>query len=190
MSSNKYKKLIEGNSYYNGELRFHIEKPEDWVFVPQQWAQNFREKNLETNSELEEMLRKGAVTFIAFYKHHDNSRYPLPTVQCTCRLKSGLFRINLSEMAEQMTKELPQIYSEFNILEYTADYIISGYRGIIIRSSFSMNNHDGDTIECLGRMIFVDGVNFVYMIGLTGSTKGKYRCEDEFDKIIQSIKIE
>ena len=190
MGSNKYNKLIQGNSYYNCGLRFHIEKPEDWVFVPQQWAQNFREKNLETNFELKEMLEKASVPFIAFYKHHDNPMHPLPTVQCTCRLKSGPSRLNLSELVEPMVSGLTQMFSDFNILEYTADYIISGYRGIFVRSSFSMNNLDGDPIECLGRMIFVDGLNFIYMIGLTGSTNGEYRCEDEFSNIIKSIRIE
>ncbi len=48
-----------------------------------------------------------------------------------------------------------------------------------------MKNLDGDPIKCLGRMIIVDGYNFLYYIDLTGSREGKYRCEDEFHDVIQ-----
>ncbi len=191
LENKKFKKLIDGNSYYNKGLKFHIEKPDDWIFIPQQWAGNFREKNLEMNHELKEMLSNAAVPFISFYKHHNNPLYPYPTVQCSCRWKGGFYRLNLSEIVEPLTNSFAQIYNDFIILEYTADYIISGYRGIFIRGSFSINNLDGDSIECLCRMIIIDGHNFIYNIGLTGSKEaGEYQCEEEFIKIIKSIKIE
>lgn len=189
MARRKDNQIID-NSYYSKELSFHIEKPDQWVFVPQPWVGNFRERNLETNEEMREMFSKAAVPFITFYLPHDNPDYPLPTVQCSCRWKGRASKLNLAEAGEVMIKNLPQMLNEFTVLEYTSDFILSACRGIFIRSTFSMKNLDGDPIKCLGRMIIVDGPNFLYNIGLTGSAEGEYQCEEEFFRTIQSIKID
>ncbi|WP_054873909.1 hypothetical protein [Oxobacter pfennigii] len=189
MGSSKYKKYIEEDSYYNRELKFYIEKPKRWIFVPQHWIESFKLKDLERKSELKERLRRGAMPFIYFYMPHNNYKYPFPAVRCACRLKRGTKKIKFLDHTRAMIRALDSEFENFEIVEQPEDCIISGHRGIILRSRFTLKNHYGKDIEYLSRIVIINGTDFVYMIVLTGSMEGEYYCEEEFTQSIQSIKI-
>jgi hypothetical protein len=56
------------NVYNNKNLKFYIEKPDEWIFVPQQWTANFRARSFKKNQELMDKLKNAVVPFIIFHK--------------------------------------------------------------------------------------------------------------------------
>lgn len=177
------------NSYTNDFLQFYIEKPEDWVFVPQKWSANYRAKSFENNQELKEKLKNALIPFVYFYKPHEDPGFPLPTVQCGCRLNGLPSGSTFEEGLQTIIDGLMNCYSQLEIIEANANFILSGYRSIFIRMKFSINNLDNRSINCLGRVIMVVTPKLIYHIGLTGSYDMKYRYEDTFKEVIYSIKL-
>lgn len=177
------------NIYRNDYLQFYIEKPAEWDFIPQRWADNFREKKVENNPEFREMLEKAVVPFTQFCKHHANQNYPLPTVQCGCRLFKQPFEYKREELLAFILNYHAQNFKKNEILESSSNFIISNKPSIYYKMKFQILNANNEPIECLSRTIQVDNGSFVFTIGLTGSTEGEYKCEEEFIEIIRSIKI-
>lgn len=177
------------NLYYDDFLQFYIEKPKDWFFIPQNWAANFKEKILENNQAIKEKLKNAMVPFVYFYKPHGEPEYPLPTVQCSCRLNCIPPESTLEEGIQKIIEALTNSYSELDIIEANVSFILSGYRSIFIRMKFSMNNLDNQPIQCLGRVIMAVTPKIIYNIGMTGSLAEKYQCEDTFKEITHSIKF-
>ncbi|PAB60340.1 hypothetical protein [Anaeromicrobium sediminis] len=177
------------NCYKNEYLQFSIRKPDDWLFVPQKWASNFKQKSIENTPEFRAILEKSVVPFVYFYKHHENTDYPYPTVQCGCRLMNYPSDYTREKHMNLLINGLDQIFNKHEILEASPNYIISGKPSIYIKMKFQINNAYNEPIDCLSRSIQVVNNSITYTIGLTGSLKGEYQCEDEFTEIIQSIKI-
>lgn len=177
---------IDGNIFYNKALRFKIEKPEDWTFLPQQWTWTPKARTVENTPELASQLPKEIAPFVYFYKNHEEQDFPCPTVQCICRLNNGY---KLAEQMTEITEGLVKIFPESEIIEVNHDYILSGHRALYIKFKFVLYNENGQKMNCLGRSIVVIRRDFAFTIGLTGSLEEKYQCEEEFQRIIQSIRI-
>ncbi|MTI66109.1 MAG: hypothetical protein FH753_05840 [Firmicutes bacterium] len=177
------------NAYKNDYLQFYIRKPDDWLFVPQKWATNFKKNSIENTPELKEVLEKGVVPFVFFYKYHDNTDYPYPTVQCGCRLMNCPYDYTKKKHMDFLLDGLGKMFNNIEIIELNSNFIISGITSIYIKMKYQINNVYNEPIDCLGRSIQVVNNYKTFTIGLTGSLEGKYNCEDEFEDIIHSIKI-
>jgi hypothetical protein len=75
------------NVYRNQNLKFSIEKPDDWIFLPQQWTANFRARSFKQNRELMDKFENGVLLFVIFHKPHDEPEYPYPTGEARGRFR-------------------------------------------------------------------------------------------------------
>lgn len=189
----KLSKLVNGNSYYNQQLDFYIEKPEEWSFMPKEWAINMKETTLENNPELKDILEKAARPFLSFHLFHDNPQLVYPSVNCSCRLiRSGL-KFDPKKHLDDSINLMDRYFTNFKVIQAFDDFIISGYQGIFLKVSLDVLNSDNIPIKCLNRLIAINrplyGQAIVYNIGLSGNYNDEYCCEEDFDKIMKSIAI-
>lgn len=179
-------KFVQGNRYHNPTLQFSIVKPEGWAFMPSAWALHMKEQYFEHTAEFEELVKSADLPFVHFYQYHEDANYPCPTVQCGCRWNEG---VTLDQQLQEVTQDLTKYLPTSQILDATSQYILAGHRAIFVKFTFSVNTHRGIPIQCLGRTIAIARREYVFTIGLTGSVDEKYRCEEEFQKIIRSIQL-
>lgn len=184
-----YVKSKSTNVYRNRLLQFKIEKPADWVFVPQKWAYQFNVTHKWQINKLNKVLSQGVLTFVYFYKRLKNKDYPCPTVQCGCRINHLSPNASREEQLEQVIREITQPLSSWEIIEKDPDYMISGHRGMMVLMKFTIPNDTKKIFNCISRTYFVEYHEYLITIGMTGSDTREFRFEKEFQQILQSIEI-
>jgi hypothetical protein len=179
------------NFYSNRLLQFRIEKPADWVFVPQKWAYQFNVQHKWQINKLNKVLSQGVMPFVYFYKKltKKNRDYPCPTVQCGCRLNHLPKDASREEQMEQVIREVTQPFRSFEILATDPEYKISGHRGMMVQLQFSVKNDQKKILKCLAKTILVEYRDYLIVIGMTASEAPEYRFEKEFEEILDSIEI-
>ncbi len=186
--------FIDGNSYYNRQLGFYIEKPDTWSFLPKEWTIQMRETTLENNPELKDKLKDAAIPFLSFHLFHNDINFAYPSVNCSCRLINSTPIFDPKSFLNLILRHFNSMFDGFEVLEAYDDFIISGYKGIFIRSTHYVYNSEGEPIKCLNRTIIINkplnNYSIMYNIGLNGNYDGEYCCEEAFNKIIKSIAIE
>ena len=177
---------IKGNVYSNDFLRFSIEKPANWIFLPGEWTWNNKEMIMENAPEMRETLAKSSTPFVYFYLSHNEPDYPCPTVQGLCRINRGY---QLNEQFAEIPNGLKELLPNSEILESTTNYIIAGQRALYLKFKFTIPSEDGKNLACLGRTVLIIRPDYLFTIGLTGSLEGKYQCEEEFTDILKSVRV-
>lgn len=186
-------KFINGNSYYNPQLGFYIEKPDNWSFIPREWTINMKKMALENNPQWKEKLSQAAMPFLSFHLFHNDSRFAYPSVNCSCRLIISGSRFNPKEFLKLNLSFLDSMYENFNVIQAFDDFIISGYQGIFIKATHDVYNSEDILIRTVNRIISIyrpiNREAIMYNIGLNGNYEGEYCCEEDFENIIKSIAI-
>lgn len=178
----------QSNLYYNNLLQFSITKPSDWTFQPQKNAPLFNFTRLEYTGNFKRLLASQLVTFAYFYKKHSQREFPLPTVQCGCRLNHLPKHLSPKERLEHLVEEVSRPLDACEILEANPDFRVDGHSAMMIRMKFQVKNEQR-TLDCLSRVIIIPWKDFLIVIGMTGAQSGKYRCESEFKEILQSVRL-
>ncbi|MFC1852252.1 hypothetical protein ACFL27_18810 [candidate division CSSED10-310 bacterium] len=175
------------NVFTNNTLGFEIKKPDDWVFMPSDWAAGFREKNLSDDEKVRQILKMANKPLVAFYLLHDSDEYVYPTVQVICRVVAGKW--NRPESLEMQINNLKEVFRNFTLLESSSDTIMAGKLGTKLSATYTLENNEGILFDVFFRNFVVLNGSIAFNIGLSGPVDGPYACETEFDDIISSIKI-
>ncbi len=181
--------MKEKNIYRNPELGFSIEKPHDWVFMPSSWVLNLKDKADPFYRELDERIRYARLPFVYFHYDHGISDIVIPTVQVMYRTTHGTSALDRSTILGMQLVQLQVVLEDYCLVEATSDGVISERPANIIKSTHTVNNQNGQAMDCLSRcyVIFTEGAMFVVV--MSGPVEGSYRCDREFGEILRSIRI-
>ena len=183
--------MKDRNIYRNNELGFSIEKPEDWIFIPQQWAVNLLINRADPPSERnDELIKYAQEPLVYFHYDHRLSDKALPTVQVMHRMMIGVGSIDRPTFLKMQIIQLEAVFRDFCLLESTSDGIISKRPANIIKSTFTVYNQNGNELECLSRCYLIFAGDHVLSIEMSGPIEGEFCCEKEFKDVLTSIHID
>ncbi len=181
--------MNNNNSYYNEPVDFYIEKPNDWVFFPTQWALNVRNKAALSNDEISHIVQQASVPFVYMQKPLDRDDIAYPTVQATCRyLKTptGAERERLSRLQIQMFEKS---FRDFELIEHNLDKTISDCPANYFKVAFTVLNEAGDTFRCLSQSYNAFNGGLGFTIGLSGSPDNISEYKADLDQIVNSVLV-
>ncbi len=183
--------MTDRNLYINDELGFSIEKPEDWTFIPKQWAINLIINRADPPSEgNDNLIQYAQEPLVYFHYDHRLSDLVLPTVQAMHRMIIGVSSIDRPTFLRMQLIQLEAVFRDFCLLEATSDGIISKRPANIIKSTFTVFNQNGTELECLSRCYLIFAGDHVLSVEMSGPIGGEFCCEKEFRDVLTSIRFE
>ncbi len=181
--------MIESNLYANAELGFAITKPDDWNFLPTQWALSFRKKIDPDDEELDRVMKLASVPFVYFHFNHGDDRFAYPTVQVTCRPLVDPKKPDRREVLELQRQHLVRSFENLQVIEATPDAIISGYPATRLVAEFRLFRNDGRQFHCRSRSYTVFVRRLGFTLGMSGPAKGPHQRTAQLLEVERSISI-
>lgn len=177
------------NSCYIEPIDFYIEKPDDWVFIPTQWAITIKNKERLANEEISELMSKSNTPFVYMHKPLNRNDIAHPTVQSTCRYYETPTPVRMKRLLEQNSNILINQFNSVEIVEKSSEKVLSDCLANYIKARFLVKNEDGVDFACTSRSWQVFFNNIAYTIGLSGSSENEPDYGHDIDFILQSILI-
>lgn len=179
------------NTYVNGELGFSIEKPDDWIFLPGQWALNLLISRTDPSGEVnDELIRYAQEPLVYFHYDHGIEDIVLPTVCAMHRSIGGLHSVDRMSFLKLQIIQLQVVFDDFCLLDATSDGLIAKKPANIIKSTFTAYNPDGDSLECFSRSYVIFTDSCLFAVEMSGPLEGRFCFEDTFKTILTSVRIE
>ncbi len=183
--------MKDTNFYVNREFGFSIEKPEDWTFLPGQWALHLLINRTDPSGESnDELIKYAQEPLVYFHYDHSMGDIVLPTVCVMHRAAGGLQSIDRMSFLELQIIQLEHVFHDFSLIEATSDGLISKKPANIIKSTFTVYNHDGEGLECLSRCYVIFTERCLFAVEMSGPLGGRFFFEDRFKAILTSIRID
>ena len=79
-------------------------------------------------------------------------------------------------------------FDNFELVEEPSEVEISGIRSLLVRSRFTMNGGNGQTIKVRSKTYAVPVNDFFYQMNFTDSQDGE-DCTAEFDELLKTVTI-
>jgi len=183
--------MKDSNTYVNRELGFSIEKPDDWIFLPGQWALNLLINRTDPSGEVnDELIKYAQEPLVFFHYDHGIGDIVLPTVCAMHRSMGGLHTVDRISFLELQIVQLQVVFHDFCLIEATSDGLISKKPANIIKSTFTAYNPEGKGLECLSRCYVIFTEKRLFAVEMSGPLEGRFRFEDQFRAILMSIRID
>ncbi len=177
------------NNYYNDQINFYIEKPDDWVFFPTSWAMNVREKTARSNKDIRKIVEQANRPFVYMQKPSSQIDVAYPTVQATCRYFQTPNAVTMEEVLLKQLRVFEQQFADYRILDYLSNTCLSGCPANYFKVSFSIKNEAGTVFSCLSQSWVIFHNDIAYTVGLSGSTENAMDYRNDHLFILNSILI-
>jgi len=115
------------NRYYNNDIGFYLEKPEEWVFMPSQWALNIRKRTEYSNDDIALIMQQANTPFVYLQKPLSRQDIAHPTVQATCRYFAQPTTDKISQLARIQIQTFEKNFTDFSLLEQSSQKGLSGF---------------------------------------------------------------
>lgn len=178
------------NSYYNESIGFYIEKPDDWVFFPTQWAINIRKKTAYANEDIALIMQQAALPFVYMQKPLARDDLAYPTAQATCRYFTQPDKNKMAQFARLQIQVLERSFSDFQLISQSVEEMIAGFPASYFKGTFSIKNDSGNRFQCLSQSWSVFTSQLCFTIGISGSPENFADYAADIDIMLRSIIIE
>jgi len=183
--------MSNSNSYVNRELGFAIEKPDDWTFLPGQWALNLLINRTDPCGEVnDDLIKYAQEPLVYFHYDHGIEDIVLPTVYAMHRFIRGLDSVDRMSFLRLQIIQLEVVFQDFCLIEATPDGLIAKKPANIIKSTFTAYNSDGDGLECFSRSYVIFTDNCLFAIEMSGPLEGRFCFEETFRAILASVRVD
>jgi hypothetical protein len=181
---------ITKNTYRNESIGFSITKPDNWIFLPTQWALTIRNRTEPSNEELQEILKYAQTPFVYMHFDHGQNDQVYPTVQASCRPINPIKQSEREDLFNQQIEQFKKIYPGIQFQETSASGLISLCPTNIIKAVITVRNEEGGEFECLNRTYTIFAGYLGFSLALSGPVDGPYAFHDEFENILKSVVID
>jgi hypothetical protein len=178
------------NTYRNESLGFSITKPNNWFFLPTQWALTIRNRAEPSNEELQEILKNAQTPFVYMHFDHGKNNQVYPTAQASCRPINRTNQLERENILELQMEQLGKIYHDLDIIESSADGLICQCPTNIIKATLTIRNEEGNSFRCFSRSYAIFAGYLGFSLGLSGPIEGPYAFHNEFEEILKSVIID
>jgi hypothetical protein len=140
---------------------------------------------------LQKILRtnRGSILLSSFYKY-DPKTHPglIPTIQINVRLKPDVDFEQFKILMIQSAKGFSTVFSDFVYIIEPVEIEISGVKSVYFVGKFTMKTQNGQEMKVRSRTYAIPNKNYFYHLNFTDGQTGE-DCNEEFDALIQSIKV-
>jgi len=182
---------VSGNLFQSHALRFSLNKPDSWAFLPPAWSPVARLKN--SGDESWAWIQNANQPFCVARQLHDSQRHAFPTLQATVR-PFGIPTLAQRETLLQMQLEvLRKTYEPVEVLEADADREYSGHPALGIRAILpliSENEGEQTEFQILSRVQVIFAPGRAFSVGISTSTDAAWFNEPEISAMLDSIRIQ
>lgn len=181
--------MQDWQTYHLPEFGFQIEIPPNWIVQDTGFVMANRERVDMGNPELQRRFQQATPPIFACTRYPDGYNDVNPTAQATFRPlpQPG---VPPTLILEKMTAFMGQMFEDFRFLETPVDTELGGMPAARARVSYAMFNSDERRFDVLARSWIVPCGNMMFIVGMSGAAQGENVCEDEFNGIAQSIRID
>jgi hypothetical protein len=176
---------------FESELaRFRIAKPKTWVFSTLEADQANRRGVTVGNEAADERLRRTVAPLVVIIRHPEPYEKVNPTVRVALTRSGPLSGKSPRQIALAIAQGMKQTIPRFELEGDVNDVEVNGRPGAFFRARFLVARVDqGAKFEVLARTWVVPRDDQLFVIGMSGPTKGEDVSEAEFDQILHSIEI-
>ena len=170
-------------------FKFSVGIPDSWSLLPSAWSPV---EQMKKALEPEHLIQFASKPFCVAMGNHQSDRHAYPTLQVTARPFPLPSNDQQAEILQDQIRILAEHYPGFITDWSSHEAIIGGHRANIIRGSFFMRTMPAKRIIKIGvisRTHVIFARNHAFTVALSGSNDPTYYSEDDFTKVIQSVRI-
>jgi hypothetical protein len=181
----------ENNDYTNPTAGFRITKPSSWTYLSMETITSNRENIRLKDEELRAAIRERATApLVVMAKHQEPYDDLNPTIQVVLRPLGSLQGKPTTEIMEAAVRPMQNAFHDFKFIRDIHETEVSGLKASHMRASYTISNKEGRDFRVVSRMWMVPRGTFIFLIGMSGPESGSDVSEDEFGRVLKSIKIE
>lgn len=193
LTSVKGTALAEDAQYSNSEVGLSLEKPGDWHFMSLAETLDNRNRVRFADEQLTELVRRRArEPLVSISKYEDPSAQPdvTPTVQITLSPLGALAGAPPERSLGIVLAQIGRGLADFEIVKSVHATSLSGLPAAHAVWHCRIENELGGSYEVRSRMWMVPRGQFAFLIGMSGPREGPDVSEEEFQAVLDSIRIE
>jgi len=178
------------NTYESREAGFKIAKPENWQFLSSKTvAQNLALPRLR-DKELEKVIRsKPNVPFLVIARFPEPYEGLNPSVQVSFKTQGELLGQGAPALLTRVVERLKGNFRDFTYLRPVEATTVDGQAAARMVARYTVADAEGKEFKTVARMWVVPRGEYMFTISMYGPSEGPNASEEEFDQILQSIKI-
>lgn len=176
-------------SYHLPDFGFRIEIPADWTIQDTGCVLANRERLDMGSPALKRKFQQATLPIFACTRFPDRYNDINPTVQTTYRPMPEL-GIPATLLLEKMTSLMGHLFEDFHFVEPPVETELGGLPAAHTRVSYAVYNSDERRFDILARSWVVPCGTMMFIVGMSGPAHGDNVCEDEFNGIAESIRID
>jgi len=181
----------EKNEYTNPTAGFQITKPNSWTFLSIETIAANRENIRLKDEELRVAIRERATAPLVVIAKHEEPYGDLnPTISIVLRPAGSLQGKSATEIMSTVVLPMQNALQDFIFIREIHETEVSGLKASHMRATYRISNKEGRDFKVVSRMWMVPRGAFIFLIGMSGPESGPDVTEAEFDKVLQTIKIE
>ena len=181
------------NRYVNNDIGLSISKPGNWFFLSAVSMRENRNRVRLKDEELTELIaNKARLPLVIISKYQDPASQPdvTPTGQVVMSPLGKMKNASALDIINMTVNMMKSGVSDFKLIEEPSQTKLSGFNAGKTIFSYSLSNQSGGQFEVKSRLYVVVRGDFGFTIGLSGPLNGPDVSDNEFSKIISSLKIE
>lgn len=180
----------QSNRFSDSFLKFSLEKPSQWHFLPAAWSPIAMMHKSEDPGL--EWAKNVNLPFCCARGNHDSEFHPYPTLQVTARPFQVPGNEGAAAILEQNLAFFAQCQLDFELVEASSHAIIAGHRANKIISRYTLlTEQDGEEREfpVLARSTLIFAPGRAFSVGMSSSADAAYFNDADFSSTLASIRI-
>jgi hypothetical protein len=177
--------------FSNKSLGISISYPESWQEISGPWIKNFLGKAKLTSEKLQVHLQECQGFVLVVHDCNVKVGLPFPTLKCRIydifSVKAGG---GLHAVLEQLNKIGKQSHQDFELLEYTKEYLVAGVIGARVMSRMTILNEHGEEFPTMTESLYLPTSRYLICVSLSATSIMDFRPVDVFENIVKSIRLD
>jgi hypothetical protein len=174
----------------NATAGISITPPAGWHVTSMQQVMDNRAQVRLPDEELTAGLQRATAPLFVFSKYPEPHPTLNPTVQVVLRPRPASLGAAPTVLLKAAISTLQQAFPDFTFIDPIQPATVSGLPAAYMKATYTLRTANGGAFRVLSRTWLVPRGKVMFLIGMSGTTKGKDLSEAEFRAALASIRIE
>ena len=176
--------------FSNSTSGISITPPAGWHVTAMQRVMDNRAQVRLPDDELTAGLQRATAPLFVFSKYPEPHALLNPTVQVVVRPRPTSLGAAPTAMLKAATTTLQQAFPDFTFVDPIQRATVSGLPAAYMKATYTLRTANGGAFRVLSRTWLVPRGAVMFLIGMSGTTKGEDVSDAEFAVALASIHIE
>ncbi len=177
-------------TFYSRATGFTITKPAGWTHVVTE-SQGESEGQIRfTGKDLDQIVREQANAPLVFMTKHPEPYDDInPGVQVMIRHLGTLSTASPTDILRSTVARFPATFENFAFVEEVQETQVNGWKAAYTKIQYTITGKDGRRFPTLTRFWMIPRGKYMFTIGMSGAQEGPELSEEDFQRVLNSIRI-